>query len=155
MISSAIRGMILYAACLALPGVSFGLVQDPAIDALKDRLPHAPPQDRSNLCLQIAHLQLMQAAAFYTNNDPQKAEAALADVAQYSERGGNAAIQSRSHEKQTEISIRRMIRRLADLKHEAVREDQPAIQSAIDKLERVRDSLLAAMFPKTPVPPRQ
>ena len=120
------------------------------VDDLKQRLEHTPVPEKPGLCLQIAHLQLGAATKFYSANDPEKASDALGDVALYCERAGNAAIESRSHEKQTEISVRKLIHRLTDMRRAAVQEDQGAIKSATDRLERVRDSLLAAMFPKHP-----
>ena len=41
-----------------------------------------------------------------------------------------------------------MTRKLNDLKHLVSREDQTAVQNAVDRLQRVRDDLLLAMFPK-------
>jgi len=40
-----------------------------------------------------------------------------------------------------------MARKLVSLKHSFVREDQQQIQDTIDRLEKIRDDLLAAMFP--------
>ena len=41
-----------------------------------------------------------------------------------------------------------MTRRLNDLMRTLPKEDQPAVHDAITRLQRVRDDLLAAMFPK-------
>ena len=120
------------------------------VDDLKQRVERAAIPEQPGLCLQIAHLQLGAAGKFYSANEPEKASNALRDVALYCERASNAAIESRSHEKQTEIGVRKMIHRLTDMRRAAVQEDQGAIKAATDRLERVRDSLLAAMFPKHP-----
>ena len=53
-----------------------------------------------------------------------------------------------SIEKQSEIAIRKMTRKLADLKHTVSHEEQEQVQNTIDRLQRIRDDLLAAMFPK-------
>jgi TATA-box binding protein (TBP) (component of TFIID and TFIIIB) len=58
------------------------------------------------------------------------------------------AIQAHKHEKQSEIAIRKMVRKLTDMNHTVAHEDQAAIQNTIDRLQRIRDDLLAAMFPK-------
>ena len=65
----------------------------------------------------------------------------------FSELARDYAIQSHKYLKQTEIAIRTMARKLNDLKHTVAHDDQPAIQDAIDHLQRVRDDLLLAMFP--------
>src|SRR6266851_488524 len=49
---------------------------------------------------------------------------------------------------QTEIAVRRMVRKLFDIKRAVNHEDQVPVEAAIDRLQRVRDDLLAAMFPK-------
>ena len=41
-----------------------------------------------------------------------------------------------------------MTRRLTDLQHSLPRDDQAPIEDAIKRLQRVRDDLLLAMFPK-------
>jgi tetrahydromethanopterin S-methyltransferase subunit B len=40
-----------------------------------------------------------------------------------------------------------MTHKLANLKHTVSLEDQGPVQNTIDRLERIRDDLLAAMFP--------
>jgi hypothetical protein len=41
-----------------------------------------------------------------------------------------------------------MAHKLADIKHTVSHEDQAQVQNTIDRLQRIRDDLLAAMFPK-------
>ncbi len=84
----------------------------------------------------------------YAAGENEKARASLADVVAFAEQARDYSIQSRKHQKQTEISVRTMVRKLGDLKHAVPRDDQPEVQNAIDRLERVRDDLLLAMFPK-------
>ena len=135
-----------------------GLVQQPpavraagvSTDELKQRLAHAAAADQPALCIQIAHLQLGEASKLYSSNEPVKAAALLDDVVVYSERARDVAIATRSHEKQTEIGVRKMIHRLTDMKRAAVQADQAPIKAVTDRLDRVRDALLAAMFPKHP-----
>lgn len=139
--------------CALLVLVSICSAQHPAesrLAELKQRLSQSSTPDQPGIAIQIAHFQLGEANRLYADNDPDNARAALNDVALYCERAGNAAIESKSHEKQTEITVRQMIRRLTDMKRAAVQDDQVTIQSAIDRLEQVRDSLLEAMFPKHP-----
>lgn len=122
--------------------------EEPAVDELKARLAHASVADRPLLCVHISERQLDAADRFYVAGDSEKAEAALTDVVTFSELARDSAIQSRKHEKQSEIAIRKMARKLADLKHTVSHEDQEEIQKTVDRLQRIRDDLLAAMFPK-------
>jgi hypothetical protein len=120
----------------------------PSIEELKDRVTKASIVDRPPLCMRISERQLEAADKFYVAGDVEKAQAALVDVAAFAELARDAAVQSHKHEKQSEIAVRKMTRKLADLKHTVAHDDQKQIQDTIDRLERVRDDLLAAMFRK-------
>ncbi len=100
------------------------------------------------MCIEIAERQAEAASRLYGADDVDKAQAALGDVASFSELARDYAIQSHKREKQSEIAVRKMARKLGNLKHSVSRDDQIKIQETIDRLERVRDDLLTAMFPK-------
>ena len=135
---------------LSTLGVCFALSRapEPTIDELKARVANASVADRPPLCIHISERQLDAADRFYVAGDSDQAKAALADVITYSELARDYAIQSRKHEKPSEIAIRKMARKLADLKHTVSHDDQEQVQSAVDRLQKVRDDLLTAMFPK-------
>jgi hypothetical protein len=132
---------------LALPLSLMGSEQ-PTIEELKARVANASIADRPGLCVHISELQTDAADRLYVAGDTEKAQAALADVVAFSESARDYSIQSHKHEKQTEIAIRKMAHKLADIKHTVSHEDQAQVQNAIDRLQRIRDDLLAAMFPK-------
>lgn len=121
--------------------------RNPTIDELKGRVESTRIGERPALCLEISQRELAAADQLYASGDNVKAEAALGDVAQYSELARDYAIQSHKHEKQSEIAVRKMTRKLADLKHTVTQDEQKGVQHTIDRLQRVRDDLLAAMFP--------
>jgi hypothetical protein len=122
--------------------------KEPTIEELKARVASASVGERPGLCVHISELQVNAADRFYVAGDSEQAKAALADVVAYSGLARDAAIQSRKHDKQSEIAIRKMVNKLADLKHTVSHEDQGEIQGTIDRLQRIRDDLLTAMFPK-------
>ena len=121
---------------------------EPTVEELKARVSSANVADKAKLCLEIAEMQLSEADKQYTADNVEKAQASLTDVVSYSELARDYSIQSHKHQKQTEIAIRAMTRKLNDLLHVLGREDQGPVKDAISHLERVRDDLLAAMFPK-------
>jgi hypothetical protein len=144
-LAAAAAGLLL---CL-LSGPSTLSGRDEAtLEELKGRVANASVADRPPLCLHIAELQLGAADRLYVIGDSEKAQAALADLVAYSELARDYAIQSRKHEKQSEIAIRKMVRKLSDMEHASPHQDQAAIQSAIDRLQRIRDDLQAAIFSK-------
>jgi hypothetical protein len=121
---------------------------DPTIEELKARVSAANVGDKAKICLEIAEMQLNAADKQYTADDIEKAQASLTDVVAFSELARDYSLQSHKHQKQTEIAIRSMTRKLNDLLHVVGREEQAPLKEAIKHLERVRDDLLLAMFPK-------
>jgi hypothetical protein len=131
-------------ACFAATALS---AKDLTIAELKDRLKSTAIGDRPRLCLQIAERQLDAASKSFAADENDNARNSLTESVAFSELARDYAIQSRKHQKQTEIAVRGMTRKLSDLKHTVPHDDQAAVQSAIDRLQRVRDDLLVAMFP--------
>jgi hypothetical protein len=133
---------------LAVPWAA--LAHDEAsITELKDRLSSTEMRDRPALCIQICERQLDAAGKFYNLGALAEAQAALADVVSFAALAREYSIQSHKHEKQSEIALRQAVRKLADLKHAISRDDQQAVQNAIDRIQHFRDDLLAAMFPRS------
>jgi hypothetical protein len=121
---------------------------EPTLEELKARLSSTSIGDRPHLCLQIAQRQLAEADKLYATAEIEKGQAALTDVVAFSELARDYAIQSRKHQKQTEIAVRTMTRKLTELMHTLGRDDEAPVRDAIGRLQRVRDDLLMAMFPK-------
>jgi|SRR5579871_7261 len=121
---------------------------DQTTDQLKARFKDASDRDRPKIGVEIARQQMAEADKLYAANDFDKAKDTLTDAVNYAELARDYAIQSHRYQKQSEIAVRGIIRRLNDLLHSLPRENQPPLQDAIKRLQRVRDDLLAAMFPK-------
>jgi hypothetical protein len=121
---------------------------EPTVEDLKARVAAASVGDRPHLCVQIAERQLAVADKEYAAAEVEKGQAALADVVHYSELARDYAIQSHKHEKQAEIAIRAMARKLTEMMHAMAHDDQAPAREAIDRLQTARDDLLKAMFPK-------
>jgi len=121
---------------------------EPTVEELKARLSTTSIGDRPRVCVQIAEQQLTAADKFYAAAEDDKAQAPLSDVVTYSELARDYAIQAHKHEKQTEIAVRGMIRKLTEILHSLGQEDQRPVRDSINRLQHVRDDLFAAMFPK-------
>jgi len=121
---------------------------DLTVEQLKAKVAAASVGDRPHLCVQIAERQLAASDKLYSTGDVEKAQAALTDVVAFSELARDYAIQTHKYQKQSEIAMRTMSRKLGDIKHLVGHDDQAPIQDAINRLQRVRDDLLMAMFPK-------
>lgn len=129
----------------SLPPRAFAI--EPTVEDLKARVASTSIGDRPKLCLQIAERQLNAVDKLYTATEVEKAHATLTDVVAFAELARDYAVQSHKHEKQSEIAVRSMIRKLVDIKHIVAHDDQAPISDAISRLQRVRDDLLLAMFP--------
>jgi hypothetical protein len=121
---------------------------EPSLDELKARVSSANTGEKAKLCIEIAEKQLAEADKLYAADDVGKAQAALTDVVSYSELSRDYSIQSHKHEKQIEISVRAMARKLNDIVHTLGHDEQVPVKDAIAHLQKVRDDLLASMFPK-------
>jgi hypothetical protein len=133
---------------MLLAGIVASARTEPTVEELKARVSSANVGEKAKICLEIAEKQLNAADKLYTADDMEKARASLTDVVAFSELARDYSIQSHKHQKQTEIAIRSMTRKLNDLAHVVSRDDQGPLRDAIQHLERVRDDLRAAMFPK-------
>jgi hypothetical protein len=140
------RGWVAVIAATALILCVAASARAATVDELKGRVANANLADRPRLCLEISERQLAVADKLYGQGDSDKAQEALGDVASFSELARDYAIQAHKHEKQSEIAVRKMTRKLADLKHAVTREEQKRVEETIGRLDRVRDDLLAAMF---------
>jgi hypothetical protein len=121
---------------------------EPTVEELKARLASTNIGNRPHLCIEIAQKRLVEADKLYAAAEVEKGQAALTDVVAYSELARDYAIESHKYQKQTEIAVRAMTRKLTDLLHSLGHDDQAPVQDAIRRLEKVRDDLLKAMFPK-------
>ncbi len=117
-----------------------------AVDQLKARVASTAPNERPRLCVEIAEKQLKETDRLYAASDIPAGQAALTDVVTYSELARDYSIQTHKYQKQAEIAVRGMTRKLNEIKHTLGHDDQAALQDALNRLERVRDDLLASLF---------
>ena len=143
-----ICGMVAAMALVATGAILATPTNEPTVEGLKAKLASTGVGDKPHVCVQIAQKQLKEADKFYAAADVEKGNAALVDVVAYSELARDYAIQSHKYQKQTEIAVRVMTRKLTEVMHALAHDDQAPVQDAINRLQRVRDDLLAAMFKK-------
>ena len=149
-LGASIRGGMLavLAMAMAVPATRAFSAGERTVDELKAKLSSTAVGEKPRLCLQIAEKQLAEADKLYAGADDDKGNASLTDVIAYSELARDYAIQAHKHEKQTEIAVRGMTRKLTEVLHSLPHDEQSVVKDAIRRLDRVRDDLLMAMFPK-------
>lgn len=141
-------GAVTLVAVLAAMAARGAPSNDLTVEQLKAKLPSTSVGDRPHLCVQIAQKQLAETDKEYAASEFEKGQAALEDVVAYSELARDYAIQSHKYQKQSEIAVRTMARKLTELMHTLGHDDQAPVRDAVNRLQRVRDDLLMAMFPK-------
>jgi hypothetical protein len=132
---------------LALASAS-GIAKDETVAELKSRFENARLEDRPELGMRIAQYQLRDADKLYGEGNVNQARAAVEDIAAYSEKARDAAIQSKKRLKNVEIDVRKLADKLRDIKRTLAFDDQPPVEQAIRRLEDVRTTLLKEMFAK-------
>jgi hypothetical protein len=118
------------------------------VDELKAKISSTNVADRPHICVQIAQKELSESDRLYASADVDKAQAALTDVVTYSELARDYSLQSHRYQKQAEIAVREMTRKLNQILHTLGHDEQPPVKNAVTRLEHVRDDLLASMFKK-------
>jgi hypothetical protein len=139
------RSQVAIAALLLLATVPV-LARQETVEELKAKVNSAKGSDQVKLCLEIARRQLDAAEKNYKGGQMQPGQELLKDVVDYSQKAGDAARQSGKHIKKTEIEVRKMSRRLQDLKPALDVDYREPVQDAINHLEHVRTQLLMQMF---------
>lgn len=140
------RGQIAVAALLVAVVSLPLLARQETVDELKAKLGSAKESDQPRLCLEIARLQLDASEKAYQASQLPQAQELLKDVVDYSQKAGDAARESHKHIKKTEIEVRKMSRRLQDLKPTVDIDSRQPVQDAINRLEHIRTQLLMQMF---------
>jgi hypothetical protein len=133
-------------AALLLLACSLAFARKDTLEELKAKLSSAKLSDQPKLCLEIAQQQLDASEKAYQASQTQQAQSLLQEVVNYSQKAGDAARQSRKHIKKTEIEVRKMSRRLQDLKPTVDLDSRQPVQDAINRLEHIRTQLLMQMF---------
>jgi hypothetical protein len=131
-------------------GTSYASKKELSLEELKARAQNAKPDERANLCVQIAERQVENADKLYTGGQDEQAQAAIHDVVNYTEQASQSAAQTGHRLKNIEIAIRRMSHRLGDIKRSLPFESQATVQEAVERLDRIRTDLLNRMFGKNP-----
>ena len=130
--------------CTAL---AWGRKED-TLEQLKARVEHGSTDEKISSCLEISERQLTALDQLYTAGNADQAKTALDDIVTYTEKGRDLSVTSGKKLKPMEISTRKIVHRLRDIKRTLAFDDQPPLDAAIDSLESVRTDLLSKMFAK-------
>lgn len=131
-------------AVLFLPALSVGADDD--LGKIRARADAANPKDCTKVCAEAAEKLVDQSSAEFDGGNAEAAHKALEDAIAYSRRAASSAIETRKRQKQVEIDLRKIVRRIDHIKDTLNFEDRPRLEEHIKELEGLRDELLASMF---------
>ncbi|MDR3749742.1 MAG: hypothetical protein P4M04_16610 [Acidobacteriota bacterium] len=113
---------------------------------LKTRADAAKGGEKAKLCLEYAHQQLLQADTLFNHGEVDKGMADISEVVEYSRKAADAAASSGKHQKQTEIELRKLSKRMHDIGETLAFEDRAPVRKAVEEIEQIRSDLLGKMF---------
>jgi hypothetical protein len=137
-------------AIFAALGIGYGFAKELSLEQLKAKLQNAKPDDRASLSVRVAEMQVENADKLYTAGKSEEAVVAIHEVVSYTEQAQQAADQTGHHLKNIEIAVRRMARRLTEIKRGLPFDDQAPVQAAVERLDKIDSDLLNRMFGKNP-----
>jgi len=117
------------------------------IEHLKSRIQSADRNKQIELYMDLATLQVNEADKTY-NNDPDKAKQLIEEGVQSAEKAGHGSLETGKHMKQIEIDLRKLEKRLEDIRRSWALEDREPIEPGIKRVEAARSKLLDRMFRK-------
>lgn len=151
----------LFTLVLVMAAASVGMAQPqkPApVDVLKTQADRAKsaadtatPETCPEVCMAAARDLVELSNQYFVDGQVETAQATMQQAGSYAEKAARAAMQSRKRQKQTEIGMRRLTKRMDDIMKTLNFEDRPPVGQVIKSIEAVRADLLANMFgnPKT------
>ena len=117
--------------------------KDESLDALKAR---AFRENQPRLYAEVVRRQVEVANDYFVAGQVDKAQAAVAEIIDFTGKCVAAAQKNHSKLKDTEITLYRAGRRLDDVRRSLNYDDQPPVQAAVDRIEKARRDLLNLMF---------
>lgn len=120
--------------------------QPDTVESLKQRAEAAEGSKQIELFIKVAERQMQAADKAFDAGNTDVGQAAVQDVATYCLKAIDSAKDTHKRMKQTEIAVRKITEHLNDMKRSLSVDDRPPVGAAIDKLDKARSDLLAAMF---------
>ena len=102
--------------------------------------------EQAEIYAKVARKQVELANDHFNQGDAAKAHAAVRDAVNYAQKALDAAKQVRKRLKQTDITLRKTSRRLADVARTLTFEERPPVTQAVEEIEDIREQILEIMF---------
>lgn len=133
-------------AFLLLISVAAVVAQDEPLGKVQRLADTAQGGDCARYCLEASRQMADMSDRLYTDGKVDEAEQMMRQAGDYAERGTHCSIQSRKHEKDTEIALRKLSMRMSAISRTLASEDRPVVDAEMQRVDKLRFSVLSAMF---------
>lgn len=110
----------------------------------------ADPKHCTEDCLKAADAFAELSNDYFTEGLVAPAQQAMVSAGDYAQRAAEASVQTRHRQKKTEIGLRKLVTRIADIQRTLAFEDRPPLDIVIKRIEKARTNLLVGMFGNPP-----
>lgn len=118
----------------------------PAMQELRARADAAQGQYCAEVCVEAAAALVEDADKQFTDGNPELGHQEMKDAVAYAEKATKGSIQSNKRQKKTEIGLRKLSRRMTDIRQTLAADDRPPVDELIKSVEKMRTQLLMSMF---------
>ena len=116
------------------------------VEKTRERAENAKPSDCAKVCFEAAKQLIEASNQLYSGGDAEQGLKLMNDALRYAKRGTDAAIQSRKNEKNAEITLRKMAKRIHEVGESLALDDRAPVFKVEDQMDDLRDKMLATLF---------
>lgn len=117
-----------------------------SVEKTEERATNAKPSDCAKVCFEAAKQLIEASNQVYNGGDVAGGLKLMNDAVQYAKRGTEASIESRKNQKNAEIALRKMAKRVHEVGQSLALEDRAPVFADEQQLQDMRDKMLAALF---------
>jgi len=115
-------------------------------DKLKAAADASSPERCTESCLDAARVLAELSNDYFTLGNVDEGHAAMKEAGRLAEKAGDASVSSKKRRKQTEITLRKLEKRISDIEQTLNFEDRPAVHEIVARLDKTRSDILMSMF---------
>src|SRR6266496_2805221 len=113
----------------------------PSLESLRARADATQPQYCIELCVETAAALIEDADKQFTDGNAELGHQEMKDAVDYAAKATKGSIQSNKRQKKTEIGLRKLSRRMTDVRQTLAIDDRPPVDELIKSVEQLRTQL--------------
>jgi hypothetical protein len=140
-----VRTTVLVTTACWLLLVSSVCAQSP-VEKTREKAEKSSTSDCAKVCFEAARQLIEASNQLYNGGDAEGGLKLMNDAVRYAKRGTDSSIESRKNEKNAEIALRKMAKRMHEVGQSLALDDRPPVFKAEDSMNDLRDQMLSALF---------